>query len=104
MPLKSSRWCLIGLLALVGVISFWFLATGCLIILWPHQYGRFKVGSAGGMALTRSTDGTLALEKHGNPLVMSNPRHDWGWMGCIRAEGYTVTDWRGFTVVTRTFK
>lgn len=102
--MKSSRWCLFGLLGLVGVISFWFLATGCLMILWPHQYGRFTVRSTSGVALTRSPDGTLALEKNGSPLAISNPRHDWGWMGSIRAEGYTVSDWRGFTIITRSLR
>jgi hypothetical protein len=71
------------------------------MILQPNQYGSFKIGSAGRIVLTRSTDGTLSLEKDGNPLVVSNPRHDWGWMGSIHAEGYTVTDWSGFTIVTR---
>jgi hypothetical protein len=99
--LKSSRWCLVGLLGLVGLISLWFLASGWLIILWPHQYGKFKVGSTGGIALTRSTDGTLSVEKDGIPLAVSNPRYEWGWAGCIHAEGYTVTDWHGFTITTR---
>lgn len=62
--MKGSRWCLFGLLGLVGVIAFWLLASGWLMILWPHQYGRFLI------LMKHPLD--IAEHSHDN----SNDKHD----------------------------